>query len=63
MGAIPAIKERLLGWYYPNTFKTDRLICVNGQTNIARLPRLVMLIKNIFTLWGRKRTLHCDVSS
>jgi len=29
----------------------------SGQTDIARLTRLVILIKNICTLWGRKRFL------
>jgi len=30
-----------------------------GQTDMARSTCLVMLIKNIYTLWGRKRLLHC----
>jgi len=29
----------------------------DGQTDMARLTRLVILIKNIYTLWGRKRFL------
>jgi len=29
----------------------------DGQTDIARSTRLVILIKNIYTLWGRKRFL------
>jgi len=27
---------------------------------MAKSTRLVMLIKNIYTLWGRKRLLHCS---
>jgi len=35
--------------------ETERLVCVetDGQTDMARSTRLVMLIKNIYTLWGR----------
>jgi len=29
----------------------------DGQTDMARSTRLVILIKNIYTLWGRKRFL------
>jgi len=29
-------------------------IRTNGQTDMARSTRLVVLIKNIYTLWGRK---------
>jgi len=32
---------------------------IDGQTDMARSTRLVMLIKNIYTLYGRKRLLHC----
>jgi len=31
----------------------------DGQTDMARSTRLLMLIKNIYTLWVRKRLLHC----
>jgi len=43
-----------------DSFKTERLVCVQtgGQTDMARSTRLVMLIKNIYTLWGRKRLLY-----
>jgi len=34
---------------------TDRR--TDGQTDMARSTRLVILIKNIYTLWGRKRFL------
>jgi len=30
----------------------------DGQTDMARSTRLGMLIKNIYTLWGRKRFLQ-----
>jgi len=33
----------------------DRL--TDGKTDMARSTRLVILIKNIYTLWGRKRFL------
>jgi len=32
-------------------------IRTEGQTDMARSSRLVILIKNIYTLWGRKRFL------
>jgi len=35
--------------------QTDRRTV--GQTDMARSTRLVILIKNIYTLWGRKRFL------
>jgi len=35
--------------------QTDRR--TEGQTDMARSTRLVILIKNIYTLWGRKRFL------
>jgi len=58
---LPAKEIRLLGKFQPVSFKTERQVCVetDGQTDMARLTRLVMLIKNIYTLWGRKRLLHC----
>jgi len=48
----------------PDSFKTKRLVCVEteGQTDMARSTRLVMLIKNIYTLCGRKRLLHYVVN-
>jgi len=58
---LPAKVIRLLGKFQHDSFKTERLLCVetDGQTDMARSTRLVMLIKNIYTLWGRKRLLHC----
>jgi len=35
--------------------QTDRP--ADGQTDMARSTRLVILIKNIYSLWGRKRFL------
>jgi len=58
---LPAKDLRLLDKFQPDSFKTERLVGVetDGQTDMARSTRLVMLIKNIYTLWGRKRLLHC----
>jgi len=58
---VPAKDIRLLGKFQPDSFKPERLVCVetDGQTDMARSARLVMLIKNIYTLWGWKRLLHC----
>jgi len=58
---LPTKDTGLLGKFQPDSFKTERLVCVetDGQTDMARSNRLVMLIKNIYTLWGRKRLLHC----
>jgi len=58
---LPAKDIRLLWKFQPDSFKTERLVCVetDGQTDMARSTRLVMLIKNIYTLWGRQRLLHC----
>jgi len=61
MGAIrytrilPAQELRLLGKLQPDSFKIERLVCVetDGQRDMARSTRLVMLIKNIYILWGR----------
>jgi len=33
------------------------VIRTDGQTDMARSTRLVILINNIYTLWGRKRFL------
>jgi len=51
---------RLLGKFQPDSFKTERLVCLetDGHTDMARSTRLVMLIKNIYFVWGRKRLLH-----
>jgi len=48
---LPAEERRLLGKYQPDSLKTERLVCVetDGQTDMARSTRLVMLIKNIYT--------------
>jgi len=45
---LPGKKSRLLGF----SFKTERLLCVetDGQTGMATSTRLVILIKNIYTL-------------
>jgi len=45
---------RLLGKFHPDSFKTERLVCLetDGQTDMARSTRLAMPIKNIYTLWG-----------
>jgi len=55
---LPAKEIRLLGKFQPDSFKTKTLVCVetDGQTDMARSTRLVML--NMYTLWGRKRLLH-----
>jgi len=55
---LPAKERRLLGKFQPDSFKTERLVCVqtggqtdrrtNGQTKMARSTRLVMLIMNIY---------------
>jgi len=49
---LPAKEKRLLGKFQPDSFKIERLIWVetDGQTDMARSTRLVMLIKNIYTL-------------
>jgi len=51
---LPAKERILLGKFQPDSFKIERLVCVetDGRTNMARSTRLVMLIKNIYTLWG-----------
>jgi len=53
---LPAKERRLFEKFHP-----DRLVCVetDGQTDMARSTRLVTLINNIYTLWGRKRFLYC----
>jgi len=58
---LHAKERRLLGKFQPDGFKTERLVCVetDGQTNMARSTRLMMMIKSLYTLWGRKRLLHC----
>jgi len=60
---LPAKDIKLLGKFQQESFKTERPVCVetDGQTDMARLTRVVMLIKNIYTLWGRKRLLHCVI--
>jgi len=57
---LPATEKRLLEKFQPDSFKTERQVCVetDGQTGMARSTRLVMLIKNIYTVWGQKRLLH-----
>jgi len=51
---LPEIYIRLLGRFYPDSFKT-----ADRQTGMASSTRLVMVIKNIYTLWGRKLLLYC----
>jgi len=48
---LPAKQIRLLGKFQPDSFKTERLVCVetDGQTAMAKSTRLVMLINNIYT--------------
>jgi len=53
---LPAKERRLLGKFRPDSFRTDGL---SVQTDMARSTRLVTLIKNMHTLGGRKRLLHC----
>jgi len=53
---LPAKDIRLLKKFQPDCFKTERPVCVETD---GRTTRLVMLIKNIYSLWGRKRLLHC----
>jgi len=38
--------------FQPDSFTTERLVCVetDGQTDMARSTRLVMLIKKIYSL-------------
>jgi len=52
---LPSKNRTLLGKFQPDSLKTDRLVCID----MPWLTRLVMLIKNIYTLWCRKRLLHC----
>jgi len=44
---LPAIETILLERFRPTSFKTERLVSLDGQTDMARLIRLVMLIKTI----------------
>jgi len=37
--------------------EVSAFIRTDGQTDMARSTRLVILIKNMYTLWGRKRFL------
>jgi len=52
---LRAIEIRLLGRFILDGFKTERLVCENGQTdgqtNVARSTHLVMLIKYIYTIY------------
>jgi len=58
---LPAKDIRLLGKFQPDSFKTERLVCVktDGQTDMARSTRLVMLIKNKYSFWGP--SLRCKL--
>jgi len=50
-----------MGRFHPESLKTERLVSVetnrrtDGQTDMSISTRLVMLIKNIYTLWGRNK--------
>jgi len=48
---LPASERRRLRMFQHDSFKTERLVCVetDGQTDMARSTRLVMVIKNIYT--------------
>jgi len=48
---LPAKEIGLLGKFQADSFKTEILDCVetDGQTDMTRSTRLVMLIKNIYT--------------
>jgi len=52
INTLPAKEIRLLGKFQPDSFKTERLVLVetNGQTDMARSTRLVMLIKKKYTM-------------
>jgi len=43
--------------YMPNPNFLAIIVSEISQTNMARSTRLVILIKNIYTSWGRKRFL------
>jgi len=55
---LPAKERRFFEKFQPGSFKTERLVSVqtDGQTDMARSSRLVVMIKNIYSLWG---LLHC----
>jgi len=46
---LPAKERKLLEKFQPDSFKTVKLACVetDGQTDMARSTRLVMLIKDV----------------
>jgi len=54
---LPAKERRLFGKFQIDSLNTARLVCVetDGQTDMTKSSCLVMLIKHIYTLWGRKR--------
>jgi len=56
---ITCKRNKTFGKFQPDSFKTERLVCVetDGQTGMARSTRLVMLIKNIYTLEMRRRNV------
>jgi len=63
---LPAKDIRLLGKFQPDSFKAERLVCVekDGQTDMARSTRLIMLIKNIciyFTGSETSPSLRCKL--
>jgi len=61
---LPAKERRPLEKFQPGSSQTERLVCVetDGQKDMARPTRLVMLIKNIYNLWSENRLLHCVAS-
>jgi len=55
---------RPLGKFQPDSFKTERQVCVetDGQTDMARSTHLVMLIKNIYFIGSETSpTLRCKL--
>jgi len=48
---LPTIEIRILGRFHPESFKTERLVCVESDKRTC-------LTKNTFTLWGRQRLLR-----
>jgi len=49
---LNAIKVRFLWRFHPGTLKSERLVCVETDTHMARSSRLVMMIKKIYILYG-----------
>jgi len=60
---LPAKDRRLLEKFQPDSFKTERLVCVetDGQTDMARSTRLVMLIYIYFMGSKTSPSLRCKL--